>query len=240
MDENRSYRGLRVSGIFGKKPIIGLAMFVIGSLIFIILAYNLVKQGPLIQWDLPLAEWFHAFALNSSPLMTDIMIAGYYFGYGIWIAAILFTLYFFYKRYWRELVIGIVSLGGSGLIFLILSNIFKRPRPSSLFDELIWSGSLTIPGFPSGHAKSILILCGFLVYLLMPKIKSSLGKVLAVLFALVVVVYVGFSRLYVGDHYLTDIIAGYAVGIAWFGLVFTSIEWLFQRHALRKERESLF
>jgi hypothetical protein len=69
--------------------------FLILLITFIILAYNLVKQGPLIQWDLPLAKSFHAFALNSPSLLTKIMIAGYYIGSGtIWITAIILALYF--------------------------------------------------------------------------------------------------------------------------------------------------
>ena len=125
MDKEHNSSGLRSPGLLGRKPIIGIAMFVFGSLIFLILAYNLVNNGPLVQWDLPLAEWFHAFALQSSPLLTSIMIAGYYVGnWGVVAVGILLSLYFLYKRFWRELIMTITSLGLSGIIFLILSNIF--------------------------------------------------------------------------------------------------------------------
>jgi undecaprenyl-diphosphatase len=110
-----------------------------------------------------------------------------------------------------------------------------RPRPFTLFDQAIWSKS-NIPGFPSGHTLSIIVCFGFLIYLSLPKIKSYLGKVLAVLIALFVVVFIGFSRLYLGDHYLTDVIAGYAVGVAWFGLTCTFVELLFQRSRKLKEK----
>lgn len=240
MEDRHISKGLRSPGLFGKRPIIGITMFIIGSLIFITLAYNLVNNGPLIQWDLSLAKWFHTFALNSSPLLTNLMIAGYYVGnWGLIITGILLGLYFLYKRFWRELVMVAVSLGGSGLIFLALSNIFNRPRPSILFDQLIWSGNLTIPGFPSGHAKSIFVLCAFLVYLLIPKIKSYLGKISVILIASLIVLYVGFSRLYVLDHYLTDVLAGYAVGVAWFGLACTSIEWLFKKYGKSKNAPTI-
>jgi membrane-associated phospholipid phosphatase len=223
--------------MLGKKPIIGLLMFIIGGLIFFILAYNLANQGPLIKWDLPIADGFHALALRSSPLVIDVMIAGYYVGYwGIWVVGIILGLYFLYKRFWRELVMDIAALGGSGLLFSILSNIFKRPRPFTLFDKQIWPGSPNIPGFPSGHAMAIIICCALLVYLFWPKIKSHMGKVLVVLIALLIVVFVGFSRIYIGDHYLTDIIAGYAVGIAWFGFSLTAIELLFQKYHMRNGR----
>jgi undecaprenyl-diphosphatase len=230
----------RPRGLLGKKPIIGIIMFIFGILIFIILAYNLVNQGPLLKWDVPLAEYFHNLALKTSPLVIDIMIAGYYIGlHGMIIFGILLSLYFIFKKLWRELVMVIVSLGSTGLIFLLLSNIFKRPRPFTLFDKLIWPGSPNVPGFPSGHTLSIIVCCGLLIYLFLPKIKSHLGKVLAITIAVLITIFIGFSRLYIGDHYLTDVIAGYALGIAWFGLTITSIELLFQRHYSRKEKKRL-
>lgn len=230
MNERRVFFDLRSPGLLGKRPIIGLMIFVIGSMIFIILAYNLIKQGPLIQWDLLLAESLHALALNSSAFVINIMIIGSYLGLqgSVGISVIL-AVYFLYKRFWRELVMGVAALGGSGLLFIFLSHAFNRPRPFLSFDKLIWLSSPNIPGFPSGHASGILVLCGFLVYLLVPKIKSYLGKVLVITIALLVMFYVGFSRLYLGDHYLTDILAGYAVGFAWLGFSFTAVEFLFQR-----------
>lgn len=231
MKKVNTSKELRVSGLFGKNPIIGFWMFVIGGLTFFAMAYNLVKQGPLIKWDLFIAEWFHILALKSPAYVIDIMIAGYYAGTGIIIASgVILGLYFLYKRFWREFTMVVIAFGGSGLLFLALSRIFMRPRPFLLFDEMIWAGSPNIPGFPSGHVKSILVCCGFLIYLFWPKIKSKFGKFLAVSGGLILVAYIGFSRLFLGDHFMTDIIAGYAVGTAWLGLICTSIEWLFKKY----------
>jgi undecaprenyl-diphosphatase len=229
---------LRSPGLFGKKPIIGFTMFVVGSLIFIALALNLVYNGPLIKWDLSVAESFHTFALNSSPLMTNIMVAGYYIGLqGFEIAGVLLALYFLYKRFWRELLMTAAS-GVGGLLFLFFSHIFMRPRPFLLFDKMVWSGSANIPGFPSGHTIGAITFCVLVAYLLSPKIKSRLGKFSLVLITSLIVIYVGVSRLYVGDHYLTDVIAGYALGVAWFGVANTSIEWIFQRFSKKEKNES--
>jgi hypothetical protein len=73
--------GLRTSGFFGKHPIIGLTMLFIGVLIFVLLAFNLVMNGPLIKWDLSVNEYIHNFALNSSAWVTEIMIASFSIGY---------------------------------------------------------------------------------------------------------------------------------------------------------------
>lgn len=235
MDERKANQGFRSPGTMGKKPLIGLTMFVLGTLVFAILAYNLVTHGLLIRWDLPLAQFFHTTALNSSRLVIDIMLFGYYIGYdGVIVFGVLLGLYFLYKRFWKELAMAAASIGLAGLLFLLLSHIFKRPRPFTLFDKLIFPGSPNTPGFPSGHALIIVVLFGFLIYLSWPKIKSRLGRVSMVLIALLLALFIGFSRLYIGDHYLTDVIAGYAVGIAWFGLTCTVVELLFKGYIKRK------
>ncbi len=231
MNERDNSSSLRSPGLLAKKPIIGFLMFFISLIIFAALAYNLANNGPLIKWDLSVNEYFHNFALNSSTLMTQIMVAGYYIGLeGIIIAEVLLGGYFFFKKSWREFAMsGVVFIGG-GLLFKILSQIFMRPRPFTLFDKLIWAGSPNIPGFPSGHALNIILVCGILIYLFFPKIKSPGRKFIMILVSLLVILYISLSRLYVGDHYLTDIIAGYAIGIAWFGLACTSIELLFKKY----------
>ena len=49
-----------------------------------------------------------------------------------------------------------------------------------------------------------------------------------ILAAGLIILYIGFSRLFVGDHYLTDVLAGYALGVAWSGLAFTLVELVFK------------
>lgn len=223
--------------LLARRPIIGLIMFVVGILIFVLLAYNFVNQGPLIKYDIAIAESFHSLALRSSPLTINLMVAGYHMGIeGIAIFSVILGLYFLYKKFWRELIIVISSIGISGLIFIFVSNIFKRSRPFLLFKEQIWPDSPNIPGFPSGHTLSIVVFCGLIIYLLLPKIKSHSKRFLIILFLSLLAIYIGFSRLYIGDHYLTDIIAGYAIGIAWFGLTVTLVDLLFQLNYLRKKR----
>jgi undecaprenyl-diphosphatase len=72
------------------------------------------------------------------------------------------------------------------------------------------------------------VLCyGLLAYLLVPKMPSRFWKWLIVIAAIVVILFITFSRLFLGGHYLTDVLAGYALGIAWAGLVYTLIERFF-------------
>ena len=131
----------------------------------------------------------------------------------------------------------IIGFGGGGLLFSIISPIFNRARPFHLYAVQIWPGSPNIPGFPSGHTLSAIVCFGFLMYLVVPKIKSYIGKTLVVIISLLIIFYIGFSRLYIGDHYLTDVIAGYAVGIAWFALAYTLVELYFKKIYEKKKNQ---
>jgi undecaprenyl-diphosphatase len=161
------------------------------------------------------------------------MIAGFYLGRDVIMGIdVLLTLYLLYRRYWRELTM--VTVGGVGelLIFHSLSTFIARPRPPTQ----IWI-ILNIPGFPSGHAISVVVCYGLLAYLLAPKIPSLFWKMVVGAAAVLIIAFVGFSRIFMGGHYLTDILAGYAVGIAWCGLAYALIERVFQEGRIRNVKE---
>jgi undecaprenyl-diphosphatase len=204
-------------------------MFLAGSVLFVILAYNLVNDGPLLRWDLPLARSLHAASLHSPGWITALMIGGYYMGDQVIIAiGVLMAIYFVRKRSWCELTMLTCGFGISALLFLALSHSFDRPRPH--LQPEVWPGPSThMPGFPSGHAIAVVSSYGLLTYFLLPKIRSRSRKVLLLAVMVLVGLYVNFSRLYVCDHFLTDIIAGTAVGVAWLGLAQTTVELLFRK-----------
>jgi undecaprenyl-diphosphatase len=221
------FRNIRSPEKFAKYPLIGLAMFIAGSLIFGVMAYSLVTHGPLLAWDVPLANSLHATALASPRWVNDIMIAGFYVGDQLLILiGVVLGIYFLRKQYWRELVMLCNGFGASAIIFRVLSLAFNRTRP--VFETPIWHMKV-IPGFPSGHAIAITSSYGLLLYFFVPRIKSRARKAWMIAGVLLVSVYVLFSRLFVGDHFLTDIVAGLGVGLAWSGLANTAVELLFRK-----------
>jgi membrane-associated phospholipid phosphatase len=216
---------LRAPGLLAKWPIIGLSMFILGSLIFGGLTYNLFTQGPLLAWDAALANTLPTIGLQHPAILKPIMAAGFYMGKEvIMVLDILLAFYSIYKKYWQELAMLTIGWLGSALLFYTLSTFIDRARPPTM----IWI-IVSIPGFPSGHAVATVTFYGLLAYLLVPKITSSFWKVVVVTGALLIIGFVGFSRIFTGGHYLTDILSGYAVGIAWSGVVYTLIELYFQK-----------
>ncbi|MGD0004845.1 MAG: phosphatase PAP2 family protein [Anaerolineaceae bacterium] len=225
--------GLRAPGLLAKWPVIGISMFIFGSLVFGALTYNLYVHGPLLAWDRAIANTLPAIGLQSPPFVKDIMVAGFYTGKEVvTVLTILFSLYFLYKRYWQELAMMAIGWIGSALFFNALSMLIGRARPPTQ----IWI-IVNIPGFPSGHAVSVVVFYGLMAYLLAPKMPSAVWNVVVVAAALLIIGFVGFSRIFTGGHYLTDILAGYAVGIAWSGVVYTLIENYFQKRRSRNVKK---
>ncbi|HLO14652.1 MAG TPA: phosphatase PAP2 family protein [Anaerolineales bacterium] len=225
--------GVRSAGLLAKWPLIGLLMFLFGGLAFGGLTYNLVTQGPLLAWDKTLATTLPAIGLKSAATLKPIMDAGYYLGsWGLTALGFLFGLYFVIKRYWQELAMLAIGMAGESLLFLFISNWIGRVRPPTQ----IWI-ILHIPGFPSGHALASVVLFGFLAYLLAPRMRSVFGKGFVVAAALVIILFIGFTRVFTAAHYLTDVLAGYALGLAWSGVVYTLIEIYFQKRELQNVKK---
>lgn len=100
---------------------------------------------------------------------------------------------------------------GSGCSVWALKLFFALPRP---FDPIALI-SIDSFSFPSGHAAAAAALYGFIIYIVSKTIRTNWrGEALiAALGALIILI--GFSRLYLGVHYLSDVVAGYIVGFVW-------------------------
>jgi membrane-associated phospholipid phosphatase len=218
------FQGLRAPGLFKRLPALGLMMIILGGLTFAGLGYNLISHGPLVQMDTSVYKDFLLEARAAPPAVNEIMLFGFFLGKEVvQVIVTVLTLYFLYKRFWRELGMLWISSAVGSIVWNFIIAYFDRPRPPQQTGLPI----TTIPSFPSGHAMSALICYGFLAYLLVPKMPSRFWKWAVAIGALTIVLFDGFSRVFQGNHYLTDVLAGYALGIAWAGLVYTVIERIF-------------
>ena len=107
----------------------------------------------------------------------------------------------------------------------MLKYAFHRSRPSWDVPILIIESF----GFPSGHAMAATLLYGFLAAIGVRKVQAWRWRVLVVLSAGLLVLLIGFSRLYLGVHYLSDVLAGMAAGSAWLALCWIAVG-TFRRH----------
>jgi undecaprenyl-diphosphatase len=163
-------------------------------------------------------------AKTAPPGVNEIMLFGFFIGKeAVQVIVTILSVYFIYRRFWRELGMLLISSAGGSLVWNFVVAYFARPRPP----EQTGLPITTIPSFPSGHAMSAMICYGFLAYLLIPKMPSTLWKWIVSIAAGLVILFDGFSRVFQGNHYLTDVLAGYDLGLAWAGLVYSLIEKIF-------------
>jgi undecaprenyl-diphosphatase len=111
-------------------------------------------------------------------------------------------------RYGGVLFLGIAS-GGSLLIQGVMKLWFERPRP-----KLPWAQVLPDYSFPSGHTMNAIIFYVALALIVWSVFGRRIG-VVSLVGALVLALGVGVSRIYLGYHYLTDVVGGLLAGIAW-------------------------
>jgi membrane-associated phospholipid phosphatase len=231
-----TFRGLYSPGLFAKRPMIGIMLLLLGSLLFGALAYNVAANGPLLQWDMEAAARFRGIFWDVPPSLVEYLIFAFFAGKELVIViGLILSIYFLYKRYWEELAMVVVGLGGGWLLWYSLSNYFDRPRPQPVLNVL----PLTDPSFPSGLALSAVLCYGLLAYLLVPRLSSRFLKWIAVIILTLVILFIGFSTLLLENHYVTDVIAGYALGLAWAGLVYTLMERFFHLRSQRRKAEEV-
>jgi membrane-associated phospholipid phosphatase len=210
----------RAPGWLARHPIAPILMVVLGGLVFGLMAYELRTHGPLYQLDLALAQHYHTAAQQASPGFVEIMTFGFFLGKEMneLIGAIL-IIYFLHKRFWPELGMVIIGWSGGAGLWFLLTSYFARPRPEP---------QLGIPvhfySFPSGHTMQGVLCFGMLGYFLIPKMPSLFWKWAIAIGAAATVLFIGYSRLFEGGHYTSDLIAGAALGIAWAGLVYGLLE----------------
>jgi hypothetical protein len=113
--------------LLAKWPVIGLIMFVFGGLAFAGLAYNLLAHGPLLEWDRMVANTLPAIALKGPLFLKPLLDAGFYIGKDLVVGvSILLSIFFIYKRYWRELAMVAIGVPGSSALFETLSIYFAQ------------------------------------------------------------------------------------------------------------------
>nr|WP_285842797.1 phosphatase PAP2 family protein [Metabacillus litoralis] len=126
-------------------------------------------------------------------------------------------LYFLFKRKIVGVIFLFVTLYSVRQLNYQLKEVFSRERPS--FDAVYEASHYS---FPSGHAMNSAAIYGFICFLLVFYIiKEHKKRMTAAVMTAVLVFLIGVSRMYLGVHYLTDVLAGWSVGFIWLVILST-------------------
>lgn len=111
----------------------------------------------------------------------------------------------------------LLNLGISAFLNILLKNIIQRPRPDEF--RLI---SETGYSFPSGHSMVSMAYYGYLIYLIFKFVKNKKLKTFLITILCILILSIGISRIYLGVHYTSDVIAGFVLSISYL-IIYTSI-----------------
>ncbi|MFD4676984.1 phosphatase PAP2 family protein [Lentzea sp. NPDC058450] len=176
-----------------------------------LLVLVLVAWEPLRAVDSAALNGLHAYALAQpgfTTTMKDISTAGSAPVYTVLFTAI--TLWLLHRRRWRDAVFTAVAEVGGGLLNHLLKFVVNRPRPV-VADPIAHASGLS---FPSGHAQSAAVAATVLFVLFAGELNRT-GQIYLYGIVGLAVALIGFSRVALSVHYVSDVLAGFCAGVTW-------------------------
>jgi membrane-associated phospholipid phosphatase len=172
-----------------------------------------LASSELVSLDGTIAIWLHT---NATGFVTVLLsgvtrLGGAQVLLAVTLAAALWLLA---RRCVADAALMGAALGGGEALNAALKGAFERPRPS-FAEPLATAAGFS---FPSGHAMVSLTVYGALAFVIAARAGTRRAQVLVVSSAVALVLAVGFSRIYLGVHYASDVLAAYCAGLAWLTL----------------------
>ncbi len=188
---------------YGLKLTIFLTLILICVIWFISIGEGYINQELIYQYDFKLNNLF-LFFRNQNLTNIFTFITNIADPKMILIGTVLFSVFLYISKNKEYLFPFFISIGSTTILDYVLKFAFNRPRPSmSLYIE-------SNASFPSGHSSIIVAFIGFICYFIVKNSKKN--KALYIITCIVICLLVGVSRLYLGAHYLSDILGGFLLG----------------------------
>jgi membrane-associated phospholipid phosphatase len=193
-----------------RELLIGIAIVLV-AVPFGYLLHEVTTDGPLTKFDASAAQWLHTRLVHNNAADAALKAVSFT-GKPVFLTFVIgLPVLWLWRRRARKLVVFllVVSLGGSAIDSAVKLAV-GRPRPK--FDQPIATAFGN--SFPSGHSMSSLICYGALLLVFLPLIAPR-WRVAAIVATALWVLAIGFSRLALGVHFVSDVLGGYVLGGAW-------------------------
>ena len=193
----------------GSLLLVGM-MTAIAALFFFGWLADEMLEGDMARFDEVVRNFVHQSAF---PALTSAMQLASFLGSTLFLVIfgviIVITLYL--KKHRHGAVIFTITTIGSSVLMVILKLAFKRPRPQPFFDTILPASY----SFPSGHSLASFCFYGALAAILAARTDKLWLQITVWISAAIMVLLIGISRIYLGVHYPSDVLAGFVVGLIW-------------------------
>lgn len=178
-----------------------------------------VRQGTTQPFDDAVMRWI---GNHQYPALQSVMLEITALGTGTVVAMIVFVagMFLWLNKHKHSAVLLIVATLGGMVLDTVLKIGFNRPRPQIF----TWGTHAASSSFPSGHAMSSIIVYGTVAYLAARLQQNFASRIATMALAAIIIVAIGLSRLYLGVHYPSDVLAGLIIGLAWAGFCMAVLE----------------
>ncbi|MES2320331.1 MAG: phosphatase PAP2 family protein [Pseudomonadota bacterium] len=213
---------------FGLHLTAGVALLGLAVWLFGAIASEVVAGSHITLIDQQVADWFHGHAASGwTPFM--LFVTHWHAPAGVLAMSFMLAIYFHVRRarYWLASLA--LAVPGGLLLNVLLKYIFQRARPS-FGNPLLTLDSFS---FPSGHTSGAVLFYGVFAAYLVCATRPWPLRAVQVGAALGMVALVALSRVYLGVHYLSDVLAAMAVSGAWLATCITAMSTLRRRRAVR-------
>lgn len=202
-----------------------LAALAFGALFF------LARTTPYFWFDVPFSRAIQSirgggFAVGMQWL-TDL---GYLPLVAVWNVAIL--LFLLARRLWWEAAMALFGVGGVALVGGAVKDLVARPRPTPDLINVV--AAVPETSFPSRHVLIFTAALGFGLFLLYTRAPRSLWRTAGMIGAGVLIALIGVSRVYLGHHWLSDVLGGYLLGSVWLLVTIWVYRWGARKGFLRR------
>ncbi len=204
-------------GLFGLYLTIGATLLIGAAWLFGGIAEDLITGDPLVLIDAFLAEWLR---FHTTPRFTQGM---QYVSVLASVSAVItlssiVAFFLLWKRLWYWLSGLVFAIAGGIILNLLMKKLFDRARPD-------WADpAFADAGFPSGHTMMATLIYGFIATYLILGTRSWPARILIAVMTIALVFLIALSRLYLGAHYLSDVLGAMAAGVVWLALCLTTVE----------------
>jgi undecaprenyl-diphosphatase len=223
---NVMFSALRRIGVHAESFYVTVGIFLVAGVVVAIIATmgfaelaEHVLSGGTQAFDVAILQWLH---LHQSPILSRLMIEMTYLGTGTVVVVVVgvTALFLWHTEHKHSARLLLAATIGNILLNGALKFVYHRARPS-VFE---WQTTAVSSSFPSGHAMSATVVYGTVAYLLVRLQKHSWAKLLTLTTAVVLILLICLTRLYLGVHYPSDVMGGIIVGLAWAAFCMATLE----------------